>query len=73
MYHTHIELRWLFISLVYTRSMYYHYSVENQFGELEDIQATIVNDLISISLMIFETVREYLGYLVWKKKYIFMF
>ena len=55
MYHTHIELRWLFISLVYTRSMYYHYSVENQFGELENIQATIVNDLICISLKIFET------------------
>ena len=45
--------------------MYYHYSVENQFGELEDIQAMTVNDLICISLKIFETVREYL---LWQKR-----
>ncbi|XP_043263204.1 protein MMS22-like, partial [Colletes gigas] len=55
MYHMHIELRWLFISLVYTRSLYYQHSIESQLNELESNQQIIINDLIYISLKIFET------------------
>ncbi|XP_015439046.1 PREDICTED: protein MMS22-like [Dufourea novaeangliae] len=55
MYHMHIELRWFFISLVYTRSLYCQYSMESQLDEFENIQGTIINDLIYISLKIFET------------------
>ncbi|XP_033336521.2 protein MMS22-like isoform X1 [Megalopta genalis] len=55
MYHMHIELRWFFISLVYTRSLYHQYSMESQLEELENVQAIIINDLIYISLKIFET------------------
>ncbi|XP_076234655.1 protein MMS22-like [Calliopsis andreniformis] len=55
MYHIHIELRWLFISLVYTRSMFSQYSMENQLDEFEKIQQMIIHDLIYISLKTFET------------------
>ncbi|XP_053997170.1 protein MMS22-like [Hylaeus anthracinus] len=55
MYHMHLELRWLFISLVYTRSICYQYSMETQLDEFENIQGIIINDLIYISLKIFET------------------
>lgn len=58
MYHMHIELRWLFISLVYTRSIYHQYSMDGQLQEFENIQGIIINDLIHISLKIFETVKE---------------
>ncbi|XP_046143371.1 protein MMS22-like isoform X3 [Osmia bicornis bicornis] len=56
MYHMHIELRWLFISLMYTRNTYCQYSMENQLDEFENIQKMIINDLIYISLKVFETV-----------------
>nr|XP_031832750.1 protein MMS22-like isoform X2 [Nomia melanderi] len=55
MYHMHIELRWFLISLEYTRSLYYQYSTDSHLEELENIQAIIINDLIYISLKIFET------------------
>ncbi|XP_076654446.1 protein MMS22-like [Halictus rubicundus] len=55
MYHMHIELRWFFISLVYTRCLYHQYSMESQLEELENIQTIIINDLIYTSLKIFET------------------
>ncbi|XP_012139632.2 protein MMS22-like isoform X2 [Megachile rotundata] len=54
-YHMHIELRWLFVSLMYTRNTYCHYSNENQLDEFENVQGMIINDLIYISLKIFET------------------
>lgn len=59
MYHMHIELRWFFISLIYTRNMYYQCPTENHLDEFESIQIMIINDLIHISLKIFETVKIY--------------
>ncbi|KAG9429298.1 protein MMS22-like isoform X1 [Apis mellifera carnica] len=56
MYHMHIELRWFFISLIYTKNIYCEYSIENHLDEFENIQAMIINDLIYISLKIFETI-----------------
>ncbi|XP_043598632.1 protein MMS22-like isoform X2 [Bombus pyrosoma] len=55
MYHMHIELRWFFISLMYTKDIYNQYSIENHLDEFENVQAMIINDLIYISLKIFET------------------
>ncbi|XP_033366135.1 protein MMS22-like isoform X2 [Bombus vosnesenskii] len=55
MYHMHIELRWFFISLMYTKHIYSQYSIENHLDEFENVQAMIINDLIYISLKIFET------------------
>lgn len=59
MYHMHIELRWFFISLMYTKDIYSQYSIENHLDEFENVQAMIINDLIYISLKIFETVKVY--------------
>ncbi|OAD54304.1 Protein MMS22-like [Eufriesea mexicana] len=55
MYHMHIELRWFFISLIYTRNIYFQYPIENHLDEFESIQIMIINDLIYTSLKIFET------------------
>ncbi|XP_026671561.1 protein MMS22-like [Ceratina calcarata] len=55
MYHMHIELRWFFISLMYTHNTYCQYSFENQLIEFESLLAAIINDLIYVSLKIFET------------------
>ncbi|CAK9817611.1 Protein MMS22-like [Anthophora quadrimaculata] len=55
MYHMHIELRWFFLSLIYIKNINCQYFGENQLDELEDFQSVIINDLIYISLKIFET------------------
>ncbi|CAL7941312.1 unnamed protein product [Xylocopa violacea] len=55
MYHMHLELRWFFISLMYTRNVHCQYLIENQLNEFENIQTMIINDLIYVSLKIFET------------------
>ncbi|KAF3426824.1 hypothetical protein E2986_01096 [Frieseomelitta varia] len=55
MYHMHIELRWYFISLMYAKNIYCQYSIENHLDEFENMQTIIINDLIYISLKIFET------------------
>ena len=57
MYHMHIELRWYFISLMYAKNIYCQYSIENHLDEFENMQTMIINDLIYISLKIFETVK----------------
>ncbi|KAG7210314.1 hypothetical protein KM043_011855 [Ampulex compressa] len=54
LYHMHIELRWLFISLLYIRNIYWQYATEDETDDLQHIQRTVINDLLYISLKIFE-------------------
>lgn len=44
---------------MYTKDIYSQYSIENHLDEFENVQAMIINDLIYISLKIFETVKVY--------------
>ncbi|XP_066597925.1 protein MMS22-like isoform X2 [Prorops nasuta] len=52
-FHLHLELRWYLITLLYDQSKFLNY-LDLQIDELEKIHATVINDLIYISLKMFE-------------------
>lgn len=58
-YHMHIELRWFFVTLMYSRTMWYQYTVHAQLEEFENTLAMIINDLIYSALKVFERVSLY--------------
>lgn len=59
MYHMHLELRWLFITIIYARTIY----SESSNLRLEDLDSTlqlVVDDLVYVSLKMFERVSKIL-------------
>jgi hypothetical protein len=57
MYHIHLDLRWLLISLIYIQSTSWGCS-DNKSEDLENTLYSVISDLIYISLKIFETVSK---------------
>ncbi|XP_011637201.1 protein MMS22-like isoform X2 [Pogonomyrmex barbatus] len=52
LYHTHIELRWFFITLIYSKTIWYQYYT--QLEEFENNVEMVINDLLYSTLKIFE-------------------
>ncbi|EZA59634.1 Protein MMS22-like protein [Ooceraea biroi] len=54
LYHMHIELRWLFVTLVYSRTMWYQYQTHTQLEDFENTAGMVVSDLVYSTLKVFE-------------------
>ncbi|XP_020281370.1 protein MMS22-like isoform X2 [Pseudomyrmex gracilis] len=54
LYHMHIELRWFFVTLVHSRTMWYQYQMHASPEDLENTVEMIVNDLVYTAVKVFE-------------------
>ncbi|XP_043474055.1 protein MMS22-like [Leptopilina heterotoma] len=52
-YHMHLELRWLYVTLIYARNVSWQNSINEPADELDKTFELIVNDLIYMSMKIF--------------------
>jgi len=55
LYHTHIELRWFFITLVHSRTVWYQCQMHSM-EEFENSAEMIINDLTYFALKVFDRV-----------------
>ncbi|XP_035727312.1 protein MMS22-like isoform X1 [Vespa mandarinia] len=56
LYHLHLDLRWLYITLIYMRNVHWQYSEEAGIDDIENVYRLIISDLIYISCKIFERI-----------------
>ncbi|KAI4498080.1 hypothetical protein M0802_006904 [Mischocyttarus mexicanus] len=56
LYHLHLDLRWLYITLIYMRNVHWQYSEEVGMDDIENVYKLIISDLIYISSKIFERI-----------------
>ncbi|XP_043496827.1 protein MMS22-like isoform X1 [Polistes fuscatus] len=56
LYHLHLDLRWLYITLIYMRNIHWQYSEEVGMDDIENVYKLIISDLIYISCKIFERI-----------------
>jgi len=52
----HIELRWFFITLIYSRTIWYQYQTHTLLEEFENTTEMVINDLMHFALKVFERV-----------------
>jgi len=55
LYHMHIELRWFFVTLMHSKTIWFQY--HTQLEEFETTVEMIINDLLYSTLKIFERVK----------------
>lgn len=56
LFHMHIELRWFFITLIYSRTIWYQYQTHTLLEEFENTTEMVINDFMHFALKVFERV-----------------
>ncbi|KAK2579413.1 hypothetical protein KPH14_003271 [Odynerus spinipes] len=56
LYHLHLDLRWLYITLIYMCNVHWQYSEEAGIDDIENVCRLIISDLMYISCKIFERI-----------------
>ncbi|XP_050445023.1 protein MMS22-like isoform X1 [Cataglyphis hispanica] len=54
LYHMHIELRWFFITLIHSKTIWYQYQMHTLLEEFENTTEMVINDLVHFGLKVFE-------------------